>query len=250
MVMNTCDYISEGLQHLADESIYRRVDHDRTTEVAHKSNWAARHHQATGTLSKVLCGKLTNDLEQVRTQELYFLKEVHKNPHKIRPIVSCSSGPTEKLSGHLCSFLSPHLDQVRSLVKNSQQVVQILESLDLSAHPDITLVALDIESLYLSIPQGAGIEMVLQRTIPTFPPTTRSNEFKNMMRDFLKVVVKDNHFRFSDRFYDQVRGVAMGTRCAPPPPLQISSWPSWRRWHWALGKAQHQHYGYDSWMMS
>ena len=38
-----------------------------------------------------------------------------------------------------------------------------------------------------------------------------------MVRDFLKVVIKENTFRFNDRFYDQVKGVAMGTRCAPPP---------------------------------
>ena len=216
VVMDTCKYIEEGLHHLTDQTIYKEVDHDRTLEVAHKANWAARHHHSTGKLSATLFKKLTTDLSEVRTQELYFMRKVHKHPHQIRPIVSCSSGPTEKLSGYLCSLLTPHLDQAPSLIKNSQQVVRMLENLDLSTNSDITLVILDVKSLYLSIPQGPAIEMVLQRIIPTHPPTSKQNDFKNMARDLLKVVIKDNTFRFNNRFYDQVRGVAMGTKCAPP----------------------------------
>ena len=213
VIMNTSQYIEVGYQHLSDRTIYHQLDHDRTLEVAHKSNWAIGHHQRLGTLGHV---EEYTQPTGTRTQELYFLKKVHKNPHRIRPIVSCSSGPTEKISGYLCRLLSPHLDNVRSLVKNSQQVVQTIESLDLSAHPNITLVSLDVESLYLSIPQGVGIEMVLQRVFPTSPPLATTNSFKNLVRDLLKVVIKDNTFRFHDRFYNQVKGVAMGTKCAPP----------------------------------
>ena len=183
--------------------------------MTHKANWAIKHHTEVGTLTKYQRGQLLTDVETVRTQQLYFLRKVHKDPHRIRPIVSASAGPTAKISGHLCKRFAPHLEDVHSLVKNSIQVVQILESLDLSADPDITLVTLDVESLYPSIPQGPGIEMVLQRVCPTSPPTSRRNNFKNMLRDLLKIVLGDNHFEFSGNHYNQTRGVAMGTRCAP-----------------------------------
>ena len=149
-------------------------------------------------------------------QEMYFLRKVHKTPHKIRPIVSGSSGPTEKISGFICNLLQPHLSDVRSLVRNSQEVVQIIESLDLSQNQSVTLVSLDVEYLYLSIPQGAGIEMVLQRVFPTAPPHSTSNCHKNLARDLLRVIIKNNVYRFHDSFFQQIRGVAMGTRCAPP----------------------------------
>ncbi len=35
--------------------------------------------------------------DKVRTQRMYFLKKLHKNPHGIRPIVSGCSGPTERI---------------------------------------------------------------------------------------------------------------------------------------------------------
>ena len=176
--MDKSTYISEGYHHLFDETTYRQTDRDKTAQVAHKANWAVRHHKDVGQLTSYMCNKLTNDLTAVRTQELYFLRKVHKHPHRIRPISSCSSGPTEKLSGYLCKVLTPHLEDVISLVRNSQQVVQTLEALDLSAHRDVILVTLDVESLYPSIPQTAGIEMVLQRAVPTVPPTTYANNYK------------------------------------------------------------------------
>ena len=101
---------------------------------------------------------------------------------------------------------------MKSLVANSQQVIQSIESLDLSAYPNVTLVSLDVESLYLSIPQATGIEMVLQRVLPTSPP----QPIKNFVRDLLKIVIRDNTSRFHDDFFNQIKGVAMGTRCAPP----------------------------------
>ena len=57
--------------------------------------------------------------------------------------------------------------------------------------------------------------MVLQRICPTSPPTSRRSNLKNMMREFLKIVLGDNQFRFNNNYYDQIKGVAMGTRCAP-----------------------------------
>ena len=215
VILNTNQYLSEGHQHLADPTTYRLCTQDRTKEVAHKANWAIKHHTEVGTLTRYLRGQLLTDVDTVRTQQLYFLRKVHKQPHRIRPIVSASSGPTEKISGHLCKRFAPHLEDVKSLVKNSIQVVQTLEALDLSADPDITLVTFDVESLYPSIPQGPGIEMVLQRVCPTSPPTSKRSNLKNMLREFFKIVLGDNHFEFHNQHYDQIRGVAMGTRCAP-----------------------------------
>ena len=57
--------------------------------------------------------------------------------------------------------------------------------------------------------------MVLQRVVPTTPPTSRQHPYKNMLRDLLRIVLGDNHFQFGDRFYNQKSGVAMGAKCAP-----------------------------------
>ena len=58
--------------------------------------------------------------------------------------------------------------------------------------------------------------MVLQRVVHTNPPTSRANDYKNFLRDSLKTIIKNNHFSFGEGFFKQTRGVAMGTKCAPP----------------------------------
>ena len=216
VAIDTAQYIAEGLHHLSDTSIYKKLDRDRILEVTHKANWAVRHHASIKMIDRLQEGCVHKQPDQTRTEEMYFLRKVHKTPHKIRPIVSCSSGPTEKISGFVCDLLQPHLADVRSLVTNSQEVIQVIEAMDLSEHPQVTLVSLDVESLYLSIPQGAGIEMVLQRVFPTTPPHSTQHPHKNLARDLLKVIIRDNVFRFHDNYFQQTRGVAMGTRCASP----------------------------------
>ena len=127
MVMDTAQYIKEGYEHLADTTIYKQLDKDRTLEVAQKTSRALHHHQAVGTLPIKQKANLHTSPVLVRTQEMYFLRKVHKDPHKIRPIVSCSSGPTEKISAYLCHVLTPHFSNVKSLVTNSQHVVEGLD---------------------------------------------------------------------------------------------------------------------------
>lgn len=75
---------------------------------------------------------------------------------------------------------------------------------------------MDVKSLYLNIPQDLGIEMVLNRTHPTRLPRPHVNREKEMLRDLLMTTVKDNIFSFGDSMYRQLKGVAMGTKCAPP----------------------------------
>ena len=216
VLQDTKDYIAEGYHHLSDPSTYKTLDHDRTAEVTTIANETLNHHISLGAWHRGLEANLYTQPSGTRTQEMYFLRKVHKWPHKVRPIVSCSSGPTERISGFLCKVLSAHLDTVPSLVVNSQQVIQSLESLYLPTNRTITLVSLDVQALYTSIPQAASIQMVLQRIMPTEPSSSKSNITKNMLKDFLKVVISDNTFRFHNRYYNQVRGVAMGTKCAPP----------------------------------
>ena len=209
------NYILAGKTHLSNINIYSKSSIDRTSEVAHKANWALTHYKSLGTINNYVYKQLWTNISTVRTQRMYFLKKIHKSPPTLRPIVSASSGPTEMISGYLVKLLAPHLEDIKSLVKNSQEVVNILEGLNLNNYRECKLVTLDVTSLYPSIPQGSGIELVLQRVCPTTPPTSRLVPFKNLMRDLLKIVLGDNHFMFDDEYYTQRSGVAMGTKCAP-----------------------------------
>ena len=157
---------------------------DRTLEIAQKANWAINHYNTLGAISNYKKTQLLTNTSELRTQILYFLRKVHKHPHQLRPIVSTCSGPTEKISGFMTQILGAYLDEISSLVRNSLEVVNHLEGLELGDCPDLFLVSFDVKSLYPSIPQGPGIEMVLQRVCPTNPPTSREIPYKTCLGIF------------------------------------------------------------------
>ena len=93
VVLDTSDYIREGMEHLTDAKIYKRVDHNKTEEVAHKANWICRHYSTTSVLTAAKSSKLTNTISEVRTQQLYFLRKVHRSPTKLDPLCPAPVDP-------------------------------------------------------------------------------------------------------------------------------------------------------------
>ena len=97
--------------------------------------------------------------EDTRTQRIYFLKKIHKTPHGLRPIVSGINGPTEKISSFIDHFLKPTLSTIPSLLNNTQELIQILNTTPIPK--DALLLTIDVSNLYLNIPQEEGTEACL-----------------------------------------------------------------------------------------
>ena len=49
---------------------------------------------------------------KVDTQTIYFLPKVHKDPVKLRPIVSCTGGPTSTVSTYQDRLLQPDMKKI------------------------------------------------------------------------------------------------------------------------------------------
>ena len=94
-----------------------------------------------------------------RTQQLYFLKKIHKDPIAVRPIVSGCAGPTERISQLIDLHLKPHIPKMESYVKDSGHLISILESTPLQKK--CTLATIDVKALYLNIPHKEGISAIL-----------------------------------------------------------------------------------------
>ena len=120
-----------------------------------------------------------------RTQQLYFLKKIHKNPIAVRPIVSGCGGPTEKISQFVDLHLQPYVSKVELYIKDRGHLIHLLEQQTIPTN--CILATIDVKALYLNIPHNEGIEAVLNRlyyknkdTNVPIPPGT--------MSDLLKIV--------------------------------------------------------------
>lgn len=212
VIQDTVDYIAEGERHLANQEIYQQVDGDPTQQLRSEINDYISAISRKGYLQKDMMDYLTLE-EDVRTQKMYFLKKLHKNPTDVRPIVSGCGGPTEKLSAFVDYFLQPLVLQVPSYIRDSKSLIARLEKLKLD--DAIQLVSIDVKSLYLHIPQDEGIHNAvsllsaaegMDRDLP-FPPYIAG--------EMMGIILKHNVFEFNSNMYKQVSGTAMGTKMAP-----------------------------------
>ncbi len=207
-------YIEDGLEHLSDSSIYEKIDSDPTLPLAKAINKYIQHMYKKGIIDNTTKEFLSfNENNMPRTQQLYFLKKIHKNPIAVRPIVSGCGGPTEKISQFLDHHLQPHVSNIKSYTRDSGDLINTLEALVIP--PNCILVTIDVKALYLNIPHEEGIKAVLDRLYYKNPNSKDVPIPPNTMSDLLKIVLTQNHFQFTDLMFHQIQGTAMGTKMAP-----------------------------------
>ena len=211
VIQDRQEYIETGLQHLSDRDTYNELQEDQTKQVAEEVTQAVRSMYQEGHIDKPTAEYLLPP-RMVRTQEMYFLKKIHKNPPSARPIVSGCDGPTEKISAYLDHWLQPLAKSLPSYIKDTNEFVKYIESTKLPK--DCILCTLDVSSLYTNIPTEDGIHAALQaienwdNKDPLCPPTS-------WLKKLLELILYKNVFRFNDNFYIQKQGTAMGTKMAP-----------------------------------
>ena len=77
------------------------------------------------------------------------------------------------------------------------------------------LCTIDVVALYPSIPHDEGLG-VLRKALDSRADRSVSTD---SLMDLAEVILKNNMFEFNGRFYHQIRGTAIGTKCAPPSSI-------------------------------
>ena len=93
IIINTSHLISLVYKHLADQKTYQLLEIDPTPEVVTTFNRYLRDCASKKGNYKQQFNQLYPP-ENTSTQTMYFLPKRLKTPLKIRPIISCTNGPT------------------------------------------------------------------------------------------------------------------------------------------------------------
>lgn len=214
VVQDKMEYVNEGTKHLSDRGIYEEIQLDPTEQLSRSINTYIAAIHRKGHLSDHMMEFLThNDPTKVRTQQLYFIKKLHKTPHDVRPIVSGSSGPTENISSFLDYYLQPLVLKTSSYTRDSKTLITHMEKTTLPE--DCLLCTIDVKSLYLNIPQRQGIEAALNHLYREDETPDNLSLPRSEAKTLLEIVLKHNYFEFNEKMFKQIRGTAMGTKVAP-----------------------------------
>ena len=210
VIMDTAQKIQEGSQQLSDDKFYKPLPSPIVPETTRKVYAIVNKLFRSGHIDKMTHKWLTTDLKQPRIPEFYTLTKIHKKTPVGRPIVSGSSGPTERISSFVDSLLQPIATKQESYLKDTTDFINFIENTQ--TPNDVVLATLDVSSLYTNIPQSEGIDVICryyedhyEQKLPI--PT-------NDLRELMRLILEENSFKFNERHFLQTHGVAMGTKMA------------------------------------
>ena len=172
-------YIRDGLAHLSDKATYRELNTDPTASLGLAINQFVQTLYNRGIIDKITKDYLSFPPDKPpRTQQIYFLKKIHKSPTAVRPIVSGCQGATERISQLIDLHLQPYVPKIDSYVKDSGHLIRLLEGRPFPK--DCTLATIDVKAMYTNIPHEEGIKAILNRLyynnmesdMPKIPPSS------------------------------------------------------------------------------
>ena len=211
VILDRTQYISDGLKHLSDTTVYEPLREDITPELKNKILTKLHGLYIAGMLDKEMTEFCTPP-KQHRTSVLYFLKKIHKNPMGIRPIVSSINSITENISQFVDIWLQPIMRNLPSFIKDTTEFINLIENTPFPM--DCILASIDVSSLYTNIPHLDGKTAAVQFLSQIEDPDPRQPP-SEVIGELIDIVLQNNVFEFDGKFYLQRQGTAMGTKMAP-----------------------------------
>ncbi|XP_053571737.1 LOW QUALITY PROTEIN: polycystic kidney disease protein 1-like 1 [Bombina bombina] len=210
VVLNTKDYVEECQRQLRDIKQYSILRFNPTEIYKEKLFQILMRAKDEGVINQREFDFLF--VKFPKTATFYSIPKLHKNklPPPGRPIISGKGSLTEKISQYVDFCLRPNILNLPSYIKDTLDVLKKLNDISVSANT--LLVAIDVESLYSSIPHDKGVEVIKYFLIQ------RGSEYDkhtNFILELLSFILKHNYFVFGNKCYQQNLGTAMGTCCAP-----------------------------------
>ena len=204
-------YRTEARRQLSDTTFYSRVDKDLTSTHQDTISHTIRNFIQTGDLPET-----ARDLIATTpcTPIMYFLPKIHKPNNPGRPIVSACGCPTEIISSYLDHVMAPLVRNLPSYIKDTKHALQILNNIHFHGNHKF-IFTMDVKSLYTVIPHHDGLKALkfFFDKRPNQEPST------TVLIRLAELVLTLNNFSFDGEHYQQISGVAMGTKMGPPTML-------------------------------
>jgi len=196
----TDDYLQ-----LTEEEAKRKIDNLKLTLISLINNSQNLLSQAERTFFQ-RSFKLRH-----RLPIFYGLPKVHKDPVKLRPVVSNTNSFLAIFSTWLDYKFKTLLPHVKSYIKNSTAVINDIK--DMTLPQEAKLFSADAMSMYTNINTDVGILYIqhfIQENINKIPHDFPTELFLSV----LELIMKNNIFTFGHSYWLQLSGTAMGTPAA------------------------------------
>ncbi len=140
-----------------------------------------------------------------------LLMKIHKSKFGTRPIINSKSHPTENLSSLIDCLLKPILKLTSSYIQDSQNLLQKTKNIKFPS--DCKIFSCDFEGLYSNMIDLNHALIIICDFMKDKINSVNLNH--KAFYIFLKLIFENNFFKYNKKFYKQIKGIAMGTKCGP-----------------------------------
>ena len=210
-VMNRDDYVRKMNKILQDSTKFKKVANDINIKNLAKFqrflyNLKKKQHLDDETYRRI------RPVAEV-TPTLYSLPKIHKPENPCRPILALSGSYTYEYASWLNGVLTPY----RHHQTTTKDIFDFVKKLN-KVHPTSSdvLVSFVVKSLFTNIPIYFTNNLLLNLV---FDGKAKDGKFyrmnKQQLKKMLEWATKETILQFNGSYYEQTKGLAMGTPIAP-----------------------------------
>ena len=207
VIQDTTEYIKEANRQLNNRNFYKPVTTDLTPLHNKKINDTIEEFEKSNIMTPKIARMLKTNI--AKTPKFYTSPKIHKQNNPGRPVISSIECHTANISQYVDYHLKEHVEKLPSFIKDTTDFIN--KTKDLHIPDNVTLVTMDVSALYTNIPNNEGIYAVEE----TLSKSNISLSLINVIKTFLHLILTLNNFIFNGKHYLQIKGCAMGTKCAP-----------------------------------
>ena len=218
-------------KHLQDASLYRpSTEKEFKTQYRKLNREWVKEAKAAGLKPSVI---YQLKLELPTCPVLYLLIKTHKlmstddlsstdpSLFKVRPIISCVDGPTDRITWFLTLIFTQLLKHIPAHLTNTQMFLDRLRNA--SPNSAYVMESFDVTALYTNVSNDSAIQAINELLIQHEGSINMYGFSIRQLMALLKECLNCSIFRWSGRYYAQMRGLAMGQRLAPSLAIAFMS---------------------------
>ena len=206
VVMDKEEYIRKA-EELLKEKAYKIIPTDPTNRQKNKLLQILKKIKGEGGMNESTYKKMYPTGAGI--PNFYGLPKIHKAGVPLRPIVSSRGSVSYNTAKELARILKPLAGKTTYSVHNTKDFVDQIKNIKLL--PDECIISYDVKALFSSVPIEPAIKIIQQHLEDDQELQQRTSMSVQHITWLLEFCLKNTHFIFQGRFYEQTEGAAIGS---------------------------------------
>ena len=210
VVLDSEDYTAKS-ETLLQQSNYKVLKTDPTNKYKNKLIVLLKTIKAEGGIDDITYKRMYST--GAVPPKYYGLPKVHKPGMPLRPIISSVGSVTHSTAKELTRIIKPLVGGSQHHVRNNKDFIHGIEGIQLTV--DECMMSFDVESLFTSVPVDPSIQIIKKLLEEDRSLHLRTKMTVNQISCLLDFCLKTTYFIFQGKFFEQVKGAAMGSPISP-----------------------------------